>query len=56
MVSSPSEVIKFIRQNRSVVSDTLNKRLNKKQRPTREQLEQQILYHVVILIMAMIWR
>ena len=41
MVSSPNEVIKFIRQNRSVVSDTLNKRLNKKQRPTRQQLEQQ---------------
>mmetsp|Transcript_2642 Transcript_2642/g.4297 ORF Transcript_2642/g.4297 Transcript_2642/m.4297 type:complete len:747 (+) Transcript_2642:97-2337(+) len=41
MAQSPQEVIKFIRQNRAVVADTLNKRLNKRQRPTREQLEQQ---------------
>ena len=39
MISDPSEVIKFIRQNRQVVSDTLNKRLNKKIRPTPQQLE-----------------
>eukprot|EP01083_Nonionella_stella_P250293 864572_1 len=39
MVQNPEEVLKFIRQNRSVVADTLNKRLNKKQRPSPEQLE-----------------
>ena len=40
MMESPSEVIKFIRQNRAVVADTLNKRLNPKQRPTPQQLEE----------------
>eukprot|EP01084_Bolivina_argentea_P004628 8799_1 len=39
MVESPNEVLKFIRQNRAVVADTLNKRLNRTQRPTREDLE-----------------
>jgi len=40
MVESPHEVIKFIRQNRAVVADTLNKRLHPRQRPSPRQLEE----------------
>eukprot|EP01084_Bolivina_argentea_P241366 405224_1 len=39
MVQNPEEVLKFVRQNRSVVADTLNRRLNKKLRPSPERLE-----------------
>lgn len=39
MQESPQEVIKFIRQNRAVVADTLNKRLSTDQRPSRLDLE-----------------
>merc|ERR1719410_2451347 len=39
MINNPNEVIKFIRQNRAVVADTLNKRLSFAQRPSRADLE-----------------
>ena len=41
MAGCPSEVIKFIRQNRSAVGDTLMKRLHPRQRPTLRQLEEE---------------
>ena len=41
MLQSPQEVIKFIRQNRAVVADTLEKRLSTAQRPSRSDLERQ---------------
>ena len=37
--NDPSEVLRFIRQNRAVVGDQLNKRLHPDFRPTRETLE-----------------
>ena len=40
MMESPSEVIKFIRQNHAVVADTLRKRLDPTLRPNLQQLEE----------------
>eukprot|EP01084_Bolivina_argentea_P128136 226538_1 len=37
--SDPEEILRFIRQNRAVVGDQLNRRLNPSIRPTPEQLE-----------------
>eukprot|EP00484_Ammonia_sp_Unknown_P023766 CAMPEP_0197031498 /NCGR_PEP_ID=MMETSP1384-20130603/10487_1 /TAXON_ID=29189 /ORGANISM="Ammonia sp." /LENGTH=718 /DNA_ID=CAMNT_0042461031 /DNA_START=210 /DNA_END=2366 /DNA_ORIENTATION=+ len=39
MVSDPNEILKFLRQNRAVVSDQLNRRLDPSIRPSPEQLE-----------------
>jgi len=39
MTNDPSEVLKFLQQNRNVVADTLNRRLAPNQRPTPQQLE-----------------
>ena len=38
MKKDPNEVLKFLRQNRQVVSDQLERRLDDKQRPTKKQL------------------
>merc|ERR1719384_2613758 len=39
MVSDPNEILKFLRQNRAVVGDQLNRRLDPSIRPRPEQLE-----------------
>eukprot|EP01084_Bolivina_argentea_P195179 334900_1 len=39
MISDPNEILKFLRQNRAVVGDQLNRRLDPTIRPTPAQLE-----------------
>lgn len=40
MVSDPNEILKFLRQNRAVVGDQLNRRLDPSIRPSPSQLEE----------------
>eukprot|EP01084_Bolivina_argentea_P128138 226540_1 len=39
MINDPTEILKFLRQNRAVVGDQLNRRLNPSIRPSPSQLE-----------------